>query len=60
MTCCELCFSSTYTVKECTQQGDPDPGVKDRLKAIEKVVLSLAPGGNQTPLPFTARGEVQQ
>ena len=43
-TCCELCFASTHTTKECAQQGDPDPGVKDRLKAIEKVVLSLAPG----------------
>ena len=57
---CELCFASTHTAKECAQQGDPDPGVKDRLKAIEKVVLSLAPGGNRTPLPPPARGGVQQ
>ena len=46
-TSCELCFASTHTAKECAQQGDPDPGVKDHLKAIEKVVLSLAPGATR-------------
>ena len=37
--------------------GDPDPGVLDRLKAIKKVVPSLALGGNRTPLPPPLRRE---
>ena len=41
---CELCFATTHHTKECAQQGDPDPGVRDRLRAIEKAVLSLTPG----------------
>ena len=38
---CELCFASTHTEQECAQRGDPDPGMKDRLKAIESVVLAM-------------------
>ena len=38
----ELCFTSTYTEQECAQQGDPDPSLKDRLKAIETAVLALS------------------
>ena len=40
---CELCFATTHHTKECAQQGYPDPGVRDRLRAIEKAVLSLTP-----------------
>lgn len=38
---CELCCTSTHTAKECAQQGDPDPGLQDRLKAMETAVLAL-------------------
>ena len=38
---CELCFATTHTAKDCAQQGDPDPGMQDRLKAIETAVLAL-------------------
>ena len=38
---CELCFASTHSERECAQRGDPDPEMKDRLKAIEAAVLAL-------------------
>ena len=38
---CELCFATTHTEKECTQQGHPDPGVLDRMKAVERAVLAI-------------------
>ena len=38
---CELCFATTHSDKECAQQGNPDPGMKDRLRAIETAVLAL-------------------
>ena len=38
---CELCFATTHTDKECAQQGNSDPGLKDRLRAIESAVLVL-------------------
>ena len=38
---CELCFTSTHTEQECVQRGDPDPEMKDRLKAIETAMLAL-------------------
>ena len=50
---CELCFATTHHTKECAQQGDPDPGVRERLRAIEKAVLSMSPvsGSPAAPLP---------
>lgn len=38
---CELCFASSHTEKECAQSGDPDPGMKERLKSIESAVLAM-------------------
>ena len=38
---CELCFATTHTERECAQQGNPDPGLRDRLRAIESAVLVL-------------------
>ena len=38
---CELCFATSHTEKECAQQGHPDPGVLDQMKAVEKAVLAL-------------------
>ena len=38
---CELCFATTHSDKECAQQGNPDPGMKDRLRAIETAILAL-------------------
>ena len=48
---CELCFAATHTTKECRQQGDPDPGVRDRLWAIERAVLSMTPRPQPKPPP---------
>ena len=52
---CELCFATTHTEQECAQRGDPDPGIKDRLKAIETAVLAItgkrdAVGKQQLPV----------
>ena len=46
---CELCFATTHTERECAQRGDPDPDVRDRLKAIEAAVLALTNGQQDRP-----------
>ena len=43
---CELCFATIHSSKECAQQGDPDPGVRERLQASETAVLSMTPRFN--------------
>ena len=48
---CDLCFTTTHSTQECAQQGDPDLGVRERLRAIEKAVLSMSPA--PTPPPRT-------
>ena len=48
---CELCFASTHTEQECAQRGDPDPGLTDRLKAIETAVLALTGKPEQVSKP---------
>ena len=50
---CELCFASTHSEHECAQWGDPDPEVKDRLKAIENTVLAITNKQDPTPKPTT-------
>ena len=39
---CELCLASTHTTTECGLQGDTDPELPARMKAIESAVLALA------------------
>ena len=39
---CELCFATSHTEQECAQRGDPDPGLRDRLKALETAVLAIS------------------
>ncbi len=39
---CELWSATTHMEKECAQQGDPDPGMHDRMKAIETAVLAIS------------------
>ena len=34
-------------MKECAQQGDSDPGVRECLREIKKTVLSMMPGQDQ-------------
>ena len=48
---CELCFATTHHTKECAQQGDPDPGVRERLRAIEKAVIFMTPGSGTMAAP---------
>ena len=45
---CELCFATTHSEHECAQRGDPDPEMKDCLKAIETAVLAIT--NKQDPL----------
>lgn len=58
---CELCFATTHSEQECAQRGDPDPGMKDRLKAIETAVLAMAnkrdPVGRQVQPAVVPSGE---
>ena len=46
---CELCFVTIHSTSECAQQGDPDPGIQDRLKAIEMAVLAMTSKSPATP-----------
>ena len=39
---CELCFATSHTERECAQRGDPNPGMKNRLKAIETAILAMS------------------
>lgn len=51
---CELCFATGHTERECAQRGDPDPDLRDRLKAIESAVLaftSKGEGTDKSPFP---------
>ena len=50
---CELCFASTHTEQECAQRGNPDPGMKDRLRAIETAVLAITGKQEQATKPVT-------
>ena len=44
---CKLCFATSHTEKECAQCGDPDPVMKDRLKAI----LAMSSKSTVAPKP---------
>ena len=46
---CEVCFATSHTERECAQRGDPDPDMRDPLKAIESALLAMA--GKNEPLP---------
>jgi hypothetical protein len=48
---CELGFATSHSERECAQRGDPDPDVKDRLKAIEAAVLALTNGQQKAATP---------
>ena len=39
---CELCFSANHSAKQCALVADPDPGLPERLKAVESAIVSLA------------------
>ena len=55
----ELCFATTHSTKECAQQGDPNPGVRNRLRAIEKAVLSMMPRAAPPSAPTPRTGDQQ-
>ena len=52
---CELCFATSHTERERAQWGDPDPDMRDRLKAIESAVLAISSKSEATekapPIP---------
>ena len=51
---CELCFATTHLTKEYAQQGDPDPGIQDCLKATEMAVLVMT-SNSPTTLGLTIK-----
>ncbi len=48
---CELCLATSHTERECTQWGDPDPGMRERLKSIEAAVLAMTAKPTGAGLP---------
>ena len=56
---CELCFATTHSTSECAQQGDPDPGIQDHLKAIEMAVLAMT-SESQATLGTTPKLPIRQ
>ena len=40
---CELCMATTHTEKDCALQGTNDPGLTDRLKTLESLVVAMSP-----------------
>ncbi len=38
---CELCLATSHTERECAHRGDPDPGMRERLKSIEAAVVAM-------------------
>ena len=57
ITRCELCFASTHTTTECGLQGDTDPELPTRIKAIESAVLALTAGQGKSGGPVRGSGE---
>ena len=39
---CELCLGSMRSMADCALQGDPDPDMRDRVKAVDATLLALA------------------
>ena len=37
---CELCLGSMHSTADCALQGDPDPDMRDRVKAVEVALVS--------------------
>lgn len=44
---CELCLATTHNTRQCTLQGNPDPELDTRVKAVESVLVALAPSPGQ-------------
>ncbi len=38
---CEVCLATMHTEQECTQSGDRDPRMKERLKTSESERMAL-------------------
>ena len=57
---CELCFGSTHSAKDCALQGDPDPEMQTRVKAVESALLAMTAkfGGRSSGPPFPPSGQV--
>ena len=54
---CELCFASTHTTTQCGLQGDADPELPARIKAIESAVLALTANQGKSSGPIRASVE---
>ena len=42
MSRCELCLGSTHSTADCVLLVDPDPDMRDRVKAVEATLLAVA------------------
>ena len=57
---CELCFGSTHSAKDCALQGDPDPEMQTRVKAVESALLAMTSkfGVRASGPPVSPSGQV--
>ena len=49
---CELCHATSHSESECTQNGNPDPDLGDRMRSLELAVLAITKrtgGGPSVP-----------
>ena len=49
---CEICLATSHSTKDCAQQGNPDPGLLDRIKALESMVLSVSARASPSAAPL--------
>ena len=50
---CELCLAATHTTKQCALQGNPDPELGSRIKAVESILVAMAQRPGQRGMPTT-------
>ena len=48
----EICLATSHSAKDCAQQGNPDPGVLNWVKALESMVLSVSPMASLSATPL--------
>ena len=44
---CELCLTATHTTKQCALQGNPDPELGSRIKAVESILVAKGDAHDQ-------------
>lgn len=54
---CELCLAATHTTQQCALQGNRDPELGSRVKAVESVLVAMAQRPGQGMMPQTNSAE---